>query len=206
MSKEQILSNISNAIAKFSEPKKQLEKADIHIKNEGDMVQNCIENLKANKTDVFMCREDELENKVQEILKTLNTKKLLHSSNTPFDINNLKDVEFINYGKSVNEFEGELFNCDTSIVKAKLAISNLGIFCVTSDEQPRLMSLLPQNCIVLLKKEDIVNSMNDAYEVIQKSKTPTNIIFISGPSRTADIELIVVLGVHGPQRVYALIY
>lgn len=206
MSREQILSNIKAAIKKFDEPKKQVDKADIHIKNNGDMVENCITNMQANKTQVLMCKEDELQEKVSEILKTIGSKKLLHYTNLPFEIKNLSDVSLVEYDKSVNEFEGELFECDTSIVKAKLAISNLGVFCVSSDEQPRLMSLLPQNCIVLLKKEDIVNSMNDAYEVIQKSKTPTNIIFISGPSRTADIELIVVLGVHGPQSVYALVY
>lgn len=206
MSKEQILSNIKMATANFKTAKISVDKADLHIKNDGDMVENCITNLQANKTQVYTCKQEQLQEKISEVLKNINAKKLLHFNNLPFELNGFNDVELVPYDKSVNEFEGELFTCDTSIIKAKLAISNLGIFCVSTDEQPRLMSLLPQSCIVLLKKEDIVNSMNDAYEIIQKSSTPTNIIFISGPSRTADIELIVVLGVHGPQSVHAIVY
>lgn len=204
-SKDEILGKIKEAIKDLDYVKKDVEKASIHIKNDGDLVQNCIDNLQANKTEVITCKEEELEENIIKLLKDLGTKNLLHSSNLPFDISKF-DTNLIAYKEDVNQIHNTLFQCDTSIIKAKLAISNLGVFCVTSDEQPRLMSLLPQNCIILLKKEDIVDSMNSAYEVIQKDKTPTNIIFISGPSRTADIELIVVLGVHGPQRVYGLIY
>ncbi|PID48238.1 MAG: lactate utilization protein C [Proteobacteria bacterium] len=205
-SKNTILSNIKEALKNSTYQKKEIGKADEHIKNEGDLLENCIKNLEANKTKVIPCKEDELFSKAQEILNSLGSKKLLISSDLPFNASKFKNVEFVEYEKSVNEMSEILFDCDTSIIKAKLAISNLGLFCVTSDEQPRLTSLLPQNCIILLKKEDVVASMNEAYELLGKEKTPTNIIYISGPSRTADIELVVVLGVHGPQKVYGLIY
>lgn len=205
MSRSEILSKIKDITSKKNSVKVEVEKASLHILNDGDVVENCLKNLQANKTDVIACKEDELKDKCKEILEKLGTKKLLHSSNLPFDVD-FEGLETLSYKKSVNEIHEELFNSDTSIIKAKLAVSNLGIFCVSSDEQPRLMSLLPQNCIILLKKEDIVASMNDAFSVIKKDKNPTNIIFIAGPSRTADIELIVVLGVHGPQKVYGLVY
>ncbi len=205
MSKSDILANVKKVTSQKEYKKVAIEKAHLNIKNEGDVVENCLKNLTANKTEVVECKEEEIKDKVGEILKTLESKKVLHSSNLPFEVD-FEGYELTKYEQSVNDINEELFKCDTSIIKAKLAVSNLGIFCVTSDEQPRLSSLLPQNCIILLKKEDIVNSMNDAYEVIKKDKNPTNIIFIAGPSRTADIELIVVLGVHGPQKVHAVVY
>lgn len=204
--KKDILRKVSKALENSNYEKKEVKYVSKHIKSDGDLLGNCIENFQTNKTEVVISKEEKLKNDVENILKSLNSKNLLHSSNLPFDVNDLVGINPIQYEKSVDEMQDVLFECDTSIIKAKLAVSNLGIFCVTSDEQPRLMSLLPQNCIILLKKEDIVASMDEAYTIIKKNKNPTNIIFISGPSRTADIELIVVLGVHGPQKVYGLIY
>ncbi len=205
MSKSEILNKVKNVTSKKNYEKQVVEKVYLNIKNDGDVVKNFLDNLAANKTEVVECKKEEIKDKIGEILKQLNSKKLLFSPNLPFEAD-FKECELVKYEKSVNEISKELFECDTSIIKAKLAVSNLGIFCVTSDDQPRLSSLLPQNCIVLIKKDSIVNSMNDAYEVIKKEENPTNIIFISGPSRTADIELIVVLGVHGPQKVHAIVY
>ncbi len=205
MSKSAILEKIKNITSQKSYEKKEVKPAYLNIKNEGDMVENCLKNLTANKTEVHECDEKNIKEKVEEILKNIEAKKVLFSSNLPFDVD-FEESENISYEQSVNDIHEELFKCDTSIIQAKLAVSNLGIFCVTSDDQPRLSSLLPQNCIILLKRESIVNSMNDAYEVIKKDENPTNIIFIAGPSRTADIELQVVLGVHGPQKVHAIVY
>ncbi len=206
MSRESILSKIKKTLKDNTYKKKTIKKAEIHFNNKGDKFENFLTNLANNKTEVIRCEEGKLVEKIKEILAKLGSKKLLHSSNLPFDVNEFENIEKISYDKSVNEMSETLFNCDTSIIQAKLGVSNLGIFCTSSDEQPRLMSLLPQNCIVLLKKEDVVESMNEAYEVLSKNKRPTNIVYIAGPSRTADIELILVLGVHGPQRVYGLVY
>ena len=68
------------------------------------------------------------------------------------------------------------------------------------------LSLLPTNCIILLKKDALVESLDKALAEVTKDELPTNIIFIMGPSRTADIELITVLGVHGPQNVHVVLY
>ncbi len=205
MSKEVILSSIKEALKNSTREKKEVKKAELNIKNDGDLLENCIANLETNKTIPIKCSKDELQSKVQEILKELKSQKVLHYANLPFDANDLEADEIVQYDKTVNEMSKTLFECDTSIINARLAVSNLGIFCVTSDEQPRIMSLLPPNCIVLIKKEDVVASINEANTKFA-GNMPTNVVYISGPSRTADIELQVCLGVHGPSNVYALFY
>ena len=120
-------------------------------------------------------------------------------------------MSLIPYEKSVDETREELFNIDTSIVKARCGVANLGIIGITSSNRaPRLSSLITRTCIVLLKKQDIVAHL---YEGVQKLKAcgneeilPSNMIFIAGPSRTADIELQTVFGVHGSLRTYVILY
>ena len=72
-----------------------------------------------------------------------------------------------------------------------------------------MLSLAPNLCIVLLKKDRVKNSLVsalNALKVDQNGKLPSNILFIAGPSRTADIELITVFGVHGSQKAHLILY
>ncbi len=76
----------------------------------------------------------------------------------------------------------------------------------TTPQSGRAICLLPIGHIALLKKGDIypyMTQLMDAWEEDYASvgQLPSNITFISGPSNTADIELVRVVGVHGP--VYA---
>ena len=127
----------------------------------------------------------------------------------PIDVSQVEaEVKFA-FDRPVEEFKSELFNYDVSIIKATKAVSSHGVFCATSSKsQPRLLSLTPRLCIVLLKKQDVVKSLSACLNEIKKEneKLPTNILFICGPSRTSDIELVPVLGVHGSQIVYVLVY
>ncbi len=208
MSKNLILDRVKSATSKLQNQNEPIKKAYFSIKNDGDLVENFINNLTANKSDVIECKEKDLKKVVFESLKEFGAKKVLHYDNLPFNLKGFdKEAQLMEYDKSANDFGKDLFDYDTSIIQARYGISNLGIFCITSDEQPRLMSLLPQSCIVLLKKEDIIESINHAHEELaRQEKLPQNIVFIAGPSRTADIELQVVLGVHGPQRVKVVLY
>ena len=68
------------------------------------------------------------------------------------------------------------------------------------------MSLVPPIHIAVLRADKIYNSL---LEVMQKenwsANMPTNAFLISGPSKTADIELVLAFGVHGPKELIVLI-
>ncbi|MES2564157.1 MAG: lactate utilization protein C, partial [Pseudomonadota bacterium] len=72
---------------------------------------------------------------------------------------------------------------------------------------PPSVSLLPETHIAVLSASRIVRSMEDAWALLRGAVTgiPRAVSFISGPSRTADIEQTVTLGAHGPYRVHILI-
>ena len=68
-------------------------------------------------------------------------------------------------------------------------------------------SLLPETHIALVPIARILRSMEDAWDLLRKERgeLPRQVAFVSGPSRTADIEMTLVLGIHGPYRVHIIL-
>jgi len=88
------------------------------------------------------------------------------------------------------------------------AIAETGTLMVLSGaETPATTSLLPETHVAVLDPRRIVATMEDAWELMRKEykQPPRAVNFISGPSRTADIEQTVTLGAHGPYRVLLIL-
>ena len=68
-------------------------------------------------------------------------------------------------------------------------------------------SLLPDTHIALVRKSRILRSMEDGWDLLRREhgELPRQVAFVSGPSRTADIEMTLVLGIHGPYRVHVIL-
>lgn len=77
--------------------------------------------------------------------------------------------------------------------------------------RPRLASLLAPYYIAILRREQLVRGLGEALALIRSRygknifTTTSNLTLISGPSRTADIEMTLSLGIHGPQEVHVVI-
>ena len=88
------------------------------------------------------------------------------------------------------------------------AIAETGTLLLLSGESaPGSTSLLPETHVAIVPTERIVNGMEDAWALLRAEhgqlSRATN--FVSGPSRTADIEQTLVLGAHGPYRVHIVL-
>jgi L-lactate dehydrogenase complex protein LldG len=86
------------------------------------------------------------------------------------------------------------------------AIADTGSVLLTSGAgQPLSTSLLPEIHIVILRAPQIVANMEEALQMEDVRKAAATVL-ITGPSRTADIEMTLTIGVHGPKelRVYIL--
>lgn len=72
---------------------------------------------------------------------------------------------------------------------------------------PKLTALLPETHICVVKKSRIVPTMEDAFQLARDEvgDLPRATFFVSGPSRTADIEQTIVIGAHGPYRVHVIL-
>ncbi len=97
------------------------------------------------------------------------------------------------------------YEATVTVEEAAAGISETGsIVCWSKDGRALPAGLLPARHVVMLRRENIVPDLESFFEKLG-SDLPTNITFITGPSRTADIELTLTTGVHGPEFVGVII-
>lgn len=98
----------------------------------------------------------------------------------------------------------ELEACDAGITECDALIAQTGSVLVTNRSAGgRALSVLPPHHVVLARREQLLRDLPAAFELLKKKYSanyPSMISFITGPSRTGDIERILVLGAHGPKK------
>ncbi len=90
------------------------------------------------------------------------------------------------------------------ITSALLGVASTGSVLIGSDaNSPRAASILPETHLVILPVNRLVPGLEEALETVAALATTHSAPFlVTGPSRTSDIEMEMVLGAHGPRRLY----
>ncbi|MDS4071766.1 MAG: lactate utilization protein C [Defluviicoccus sp.] len=94
------------------------------------------------------------------------------------------------------------------ITGAFCAIADTGtLMLLAGPDTPAATSLLPETHIAIVPVSRIVPFMEDGWALLraERGQPPRAVNFVSGPSRTADIEQTVTLGAHGPYRVHVIL-
>lgn len=96
----------------------------------------------------------------------------------------------------------------TGLTGCFCAIAETGtLLLLSSPAAPKLNALLPETHVCVVRAARVVDTMEDAFALMRSEagEPPRATFFVSGPSRTADIEQTIVIGAHGPYRVHAVI-
>ena len=103
-------------------------------------------------------------------------------------------------GYDVNQLE----SCDAGITECDVLVAQTGSVLVTNRSAGgRALSVLPPHHLVLARSDQMVRDLSAALAAVKQQYAgnyPSMISFITGPSRTGDIERILVLGAHGPKK------
>ena len=135
-------------------------------------------------------------NQIEKHLPTLPTLLLANGASIVAPLTEESNLE--NYRKS-------LMDVSIGVTSADYGIANTGTLVLSSGgEHHRLLSLLPPVHVCLLSATHLLSSFADLLKTISVN-APTALTCITGPSRTADIEHTVTLGVHGPREVHVLL-
>ena len=179
-------------------------------------IQRLAELMAAIRTEVHLVESGAWQEKLKELARKRGWKRLLYGPGGPIgpeiesawsgDAEGLP--ELVGYTQPVEAIKDDLFqSIDAGITSTRGGVADTGAVVLwPTENEPRLMSLVPPVHVAVLDADRIHNSMR---EMMAAEKwfdgMPTNALLISGPSKTADIEFTLVFGVHGPKEMVLFI-
>lgn len=111
-------------------------------------------------------------------------------------------------GIATSDFSREEYaRVDVGITSADYALAETGSLVVlTESSESRLLSLLPPCHIAVIARSRIVENLEELLTLMpEPTANSSAMVIITGPSRTADIEMLLVRGVHGPGEIHVVI-
>lgn len=112
------------------------------------------------------------------------------------------------YDQSIEGFKDQFVTgIDAAITTSLGAIAETGTIVLwPTAHEPRLMSVLPPIHVALVEADTIADNLDDLVRAQNwAAGMPTNLVLVSGPSKTADIEQTLAYGVHGPKELIVLV-
>jgi L-lactate dehydrogenase complex protein LldG len=214
-SRERILARLAAGSQQASGPIVKPDPIPAKTYNQAQKIEKLKTLMEAMRTEVHLTEAQKWIHKLEEILKSRELKSLLYPPRTALG-DSLAGYwekgasglpQLIPYEKEIEDFKERLFTIDAGITTVAGAIADPGALILwPSEKEPRLMSLVPSIHIAVLEADKIFSSFLEAMQEEKWStKMPTNVVLISGPSKTADIEMTLAFGVHGPRELIVLI-
>jgi L-lactate dehydrogenase complex protein LldG len=154
---------------------------------------------------IIVNNDTDIADALTRIITDLKAQRLAISDNPEVErLLHLTDLEIEELGVSPNAHD--IFRFDVGITTVQAAIAETGTLVLDStQERHRLVSLVPPVHIAIVDASKIYETLGEVLAFIHKNEISPAVTFITGPSRTADIELTLTVGVHGPQELYVII-
>ena len=119
---------------------------------------------------------------------------------------NVEGVSSMNINMDEITDSHELKDVDLVVLKGAFGVAeNAAIWIPSNTLQYRVLPFITQHLVIVLDKSDIVLNMHQAYQKLDIQSTNGFGVFISGPSKTADIEQSLVIGAHGSRSLFVVL-
>jgi L-lactate dehydrogenase complex protein LldG len=120
----------------------------------------------------------------------------------PALVHHLRDGGLDAFAADESAWSTRLADADVGITGARIAVADpAAIALAAAPGSPRATSLLPHTHLCVLRVVDVMPTLADAFAQVAERGLPSALTWISGPSRTGDLEMVLTLGVHGPRAV-----
>lgn len=215
----EILEKIKKVTKPRSAGQKEILQPEIDsIKSQNEIIDIFERELNRCGGNPAVCDSDEkLLSGISDVLKKQNAMTIVYDKNIKKEIIIElqktfpdKKIEPLNSSSSPEEIKDKLSRTDIGVSIADYLIAETGTAVIFSNNtEGRILSILTPVNIIIAEKNNVLPDMKTLLKVISDKygdKIPHSaIIFITGPSRTADIEKILIIGVHGPKELFVFI-
>ncbi len=189
-SKNNILGNIRRHIT----DRYEMPDIDIEGIQYPDKVAQFIEISKAVGGDAIVLKEGE---DINEVIRSLYADAKVIASNLP-DIT----IATINPDNAADPHE--LNGIDLAIIEGEVGVAENGCVWIPQNVKEKVVYFISEYLVIVLDRKAVVNNMHEAYDRLTFNDYGFG-VFISGPSKTADIEQSLVVGAHGAKGVAVIL-
>ncbi len=180
--------------------------------NEVERLKHWAKTMRAVKTEIFWVRESDWEKTLVEVAQQKGLSNMLLSPQTAHGSRAEKALTQAglatrSFEQKIDDWKDDFFaNVDAGFTSSLCGIAHTGtVMLVSSVEEPRSQSLVPPVHFCLFDTRKLYDTFYAALTGENLvADMPTNIILISGPSKTADIQLTLAFGAHGPRDLVVL--
>ncbi|MEH6532479.1 MAG: lactate utilization protein C [Photobacterium frigidiphilum] len=178
--------------------------------------QRFIDGLSASHAEIISTDRDALNNVIKNIVVSKQFSRIALGTAGEFHSDIVKatqslatgSLETLTFDGDISDLKSALFNdIDAGITHCRAGIADTGTLVLWPDiSEPRTLSLVPPCHIALIKRSTIVSNFAELM-VTQawQNNMPTNIVLVSGPSKTADIQQTLAYGAHGPSQLVVIL-
>lgn len=176
-----------------------------------DLVQQFVAALTAVYGTVYLAASlDEASVQLGKLLAELGVRRVVANDEPPLSVLDLAarlpDLAWHIVGQTPGDLRAFAAVADVGLSSADAAIAETGSLLIASGPgRSRLVTLLPPVHVVLLPTRLLTTDLF-TFVVARGGELPANMTFVSGPSKTADIEQTMSIGVHGPKRLIVILY
>lgn len=117
---------------------------------------------------------------------------------------NLKEITIATFDPDSVERPHDLNGTDLAVIKGEVGVAENGCVWIPQNVKEKVLYFISEYLVIVLEKANLVNNMHEAYEKIKFNEAGFG-VFISGPSKTADIEQALVVGAHGAKGVTVIL-
>lgn len=190
MSKEEILNRVKRSIGQ------RYDMPDMHI-NAITFPDKTAQFIEVSKGVGGNAEELEAGKDINELIKELYPDAKDIASNLP-------DITIATINPDNADDPHELKHIDLAVIQGEVGVAENGCVWIPQNVRQKVVYFIAEYLVIVLDKNNIVDNMHEAYKKIQFSDKGFG-IFISGPSKTADIEQALVVGAHGATGVTVIL-
>lgn len=117
---------------------------------------------------------------------------------------NIPEIDIANINPDNTDNPHDLNGIDLAVVSGDFGVAENACVWIPQNVKEKVIYFIAEYLVILLDKDKLVNNMHEAYNIINFNNSGFG-VFISGPSKTADIEQALVVGAHGAKGVTVLL-